>query len=113
VARLIESMLGTCGSKCPSAGYIPIYLILWEREGMHHAPLIAPGRRCGGLHQGSPSRPKAFGQECPVSSPLNTPFAGVPAASLYVRLICAWTRQRVKLGQIFLRPELSGFLLLP
>ena len=85
MARLIESMLGTCGSKCPSAGYIPIYFV---GKGGNASCTIAPGRRCGGLHQGSPSRPKAFGRECPVSSPLNTPFAGVLAASLYVRLIC-------------------------
>jgi len=49
---------------------------------------IAPGRRCGGLHQGSPSWHKAFGRECPVSYPLKPPFAGVPAASRYVKLVC-------------------------
>ena len=49
---------------------------------------IAPERGCGGLHQGSPNWPRAFGRKCPVSYPLKPPFAGVPAASLYVKLIC-------------------------
>jgi len=48
---------------------------------MHH-------RAWAGLHQGSPSWPNAFGRECPVSYPLKPPFAGVPAASRYVKLIC-------------------------
>jgi len=41
-----------------------------------------------------------------VSYPLKPPFAGVPAASLYVKLICG-----PAIGSKLLRPQLSEFLL--
>jgi len=63
------------------------FFFFFVGKGGNASCTIAPERGCGGLHQGSPSWPKAFGRECPVSYPLKPPFAGVPAASLYVKLI--------------------------
>ena len=64
------------------------FFFFFVGKGGNASCTIAPECGCGGLHQGSPSWPKAFGQECPVSYPLKPPFAGVPAASRYVKLIC-------------------------
>ena len=64
------------------------FFFFFVGKGGNASCTIAPERGCGGLHQGSPNWPRAFGRECPVSYPLKPPFAGVPAASLYVKLIC-------------------------
>jgi len=75
---------GIC-SPGPSWG---VFFFFFVGKGGNASCTIAPGRGCGGLQQGSPSWHKAFGRECPVSYPLKPPFAGVPAASRYVKLIC-------------------------
>jgi len=43
---------------------------LFVGKGGNASCTTAPERGCGGLQQGSPSWPEAFGRECPVSYPL-------------------------------------------
>ena len=77
----------TLGFSLPNGMPIFFFFFFFVGKGGNASCTIAPEHGCGGLHQGSPSWPEAFGRECPVSYPLKPPFAGFPAASLYVKLI--------------------------